>query len=365
MPAARPSFFLRADLDRARLPVVLLSGFLGAGKTTLVNTLLRHPSMARTAVAVNEFGAIPLDADLIDHGADKTVVMANGCLCCNLAGDMEEAVMRVFTRREAGDIPTFDRLIIEPSGLADPAPIAQGILRNPVISRALRLEAIVTVVDALFGEDHITRFAETRKQIALADTILVSKADLVDTATVEQLILRIGRLNPAASVRIIDPRDRHGSLDSQVSPLDLFPASFLDADAPPAAMTAARAGFHADGGTDLDGHASDYVALSLTAERPLDWHRFETWLRSVRLPHAERLLRLKAMLDIAGSKGPVVLHGIHHVLHPAVELDCWPDEMRRSRLVLIVEQELAGAIRASWANALPGLIAASASARAG
>src|SRR5258708_34194996 len=126
------------------MQVALLSGFLGSGKTTLVNAFLRDPRMAGTAVAVNEFGEIPLDRDLIDHGSDKTVVMANGCLCCNLAGDMEDAVMRLFSRRESQDVPWFERLIVEPSGLSDPAPIAQAILRNPLSSRARPLEAFVT-----------------------------------------------------------------------------------------------------------------------------------------------------------------------------------------------------------------------------
>src|ERR1700712_574760 len=138
--------FLTQTTDRNRLPVALLSGFLGSGKTTLVNALLRDPRMAGTAVAVNEFGEIPLDHDLIDHGADKTVVMANGCLCCNLAGDMEDAVMRLFSRREGGEVPRFERLIIEPSGLSDSAPVARAILRNPMMSRVFRLETIVTVV---------------------------------------------------------------------------------------------------------------------------------------------------------------------------------------------------------------------------
>jgi G3E family GTPase len=134
--------FLTQEADRSRMPVALLSGFLGSGKTTLVNALLRDPRMAGTAVAINEFGEVPLDHDLIDHGIDKTVVMANGCLCCNLAGDMEDAVMRLFSRREVGQLPSFQRLLIEPSGLSDPAPIAQAILRNPVMSRALLRSAI-------------------------------------------------------------------------------------------------------------------------------------------------------------------------------------------------------------------------------
>jgi G3E family GTPase len=166
--------FMSEEADRDRMPVVLLSGFLGSGKTTLVNALLRDARLADTAVAVNEFGAVPLDRALIDHGEDSTVVMANGCLCCNLSGDMETAVMRLFSRRESGALPRFKRLIIEPSGLSDPAPIAQAILRNPMMARALRLEAIVTTVDALFAETQLARHAETQKQVALADTLVLT-----------------------------------------------------------------------------------------------------------------------------------------------------------------------------------------------
>src|ERR1700733_12101868 len=160
--------FVSEAADRHRLPVALLSGFLGSGKTTLVNALLRDPRLADTAVAINEFGEVPLDQHLIDHGDDKTVVMANGCLCCNLAGDMEEALMRIFSRRASGAIPRFDRLIVEPSGLADPAPIAQAILRNPLMSRVLRLDTTLTTVDAVFGMRQLEEHAEARKQVALA-----------------------------------------------------------------------------------------------------------------------------------------------------------------------------------------------------
>lgn len=145
--------------------MALLSGFPGSGKTTSINALLRDPLMARAAVAANEFGEIPLDRDLIGHGADKTVAMANGCLCRNLAGDMESAVMRLFSRRENRELPRFERLIIEPSGLSDPAPIARAILRNPILSRSMRLEAIITTVDSFFAETQLARHPEFGKQV--------------------------------------------------------------------------------------------------------------------------------------------------------------------------------------------------------
>ncbi len=366
--------FLTETADQDRMPVALLSGFLGSGKTTLVNALLRDPSMAGTAVAVNEFGEIPVDQDLIDHGADKTVVMANGCLCCNLAGDMEDAVMRLFSRREDGVVPRFDRLIIEPSGLADPAPIAQAILRNPVLSRTMRLEAIVTTVDALFGETQLARYAETRKQIALADKLVLTKTDLVTDETVDRLRAALRSQNPMAPVVV--------SSNGVIGPGLLFPGSFFGTPADPAPRP--RSAFLAEGVEP--GHAARYASVSLTTDRPLDWRAFDTWLRRVRIEHAERLLRVKGMLNIDGVDGPVVVQGVHHVMNAPVELDAWPSAVDQfpvhkspmghesptghespvgheslghpSRLIVIAGPDTIAAVRESWLMALPGMTAA-------
>jgi G3E family GTPase len=340
--------FLSQQADRDRLPVALLSGFLGSGKTTLVNALLRDPRLADTAVAVNEFGAVPLDRDLIDHGGNNTVVMANGCLCCNLSGDMETAVMRLFSRREAGDVPRFKRLIVEPSGLSDPAPVAQAILRNPVMARALRLEAIVTAVDALFAEAQIAKHAETRKQIALADRIVLTKTDLVEgDARVREAVRELNKVAPILTAR-------QGEVDAAA----LFPPAFLDPTAflDPAATAGGRSGLFAELVDGDTGHAARLEAVALYADRPLRWRAFDDWLRGVRLGHAEQLLRVKGMLAVDGMAGPVVVHGVHHVLHAPVALESWPGEDRRSRLVLIADEATTGAIRASWADALPGML---------
>ena len=332
--------FLTQTNDRARIPVALLSGFLGSGKTTLVNALLRDRRMAGTAVAVNEFGDVPLDRDLIDHGADKTVVLANGCLCCNLAGDMEDAVMRLFSRREGGEVPRFERLVIEPSGLADPAPIAQAVLRNPMMSRAFRLEAIVTVVDAMFAPMQAERHPEWGRQVALADRVVVTKTDLAGAEAVEGARAAVRGLSLAAMVEA-----SFGALDAGM----LFPESFFD----PETTGAGRSVLFADDGDP--GHAGRYAAATLVAERPLDWRLFEAWLRRIRIAHAEQLLRVKAMLDINGVDGPVVVQGVHHVLNAPVELDAWPQGGRRSRLVLIADQATVEAARRSWAEAVPGM----------
>jgi G3E family GTPase len=332
--------FLSQTSDRARIPVALLSGFLGSGKTTLVNALLRDPRMAGTAVAVNEFGDVPLDQNLIDHGADKTVVLANGCLCCNLAGDMEDAVMRLFSRREGGEVPRFERLVIEPSGLSDPAPIAQAILRNPMMSRVFRLEAIVTVVDAMFAPMQAERHPEWGRQVALADRLVVSKADLVDGDAVEEVQAAVRRFSSTALVEA-----SFGAVDAAL----LFPPSFFD-------LGVAALGRSVLFAESIDpGHAGRYATVSLVADRPLDWRGFEAWLRGIRIAHAKQLLRVKGMLDIDGVDGPVVVQGVHHVLNAPVELDAWPNGGRVSRLVLIADQVTVEVARRSWADALAGM----------
>ena len=325
--------FVSAAQDRDRLPVALLTGFLGSGKTTLLNALLQDPRMAETAVAINEFGAVPLDQHLIEHGADQTVVMANGCLCCNLAGDLESAVMRIFTRSRSGALPHFSRLIVEPSGLADPAPIAQAILRNPLMARVLRLDRIVCVVDAIFAERQLAEHPECISQISLADHIVLTKTDLAPNT--ETLHARLAELNPLAPV--------HDVRNGQIDPGRLFSDHFLDVrqtpfpDLPPHKPAPAP---HAHA------HASDIHAVVLTHDRPLDWKRLESWLKRCRLGWADRLLRLKAIVDIEGC--PVVLHGIHHVMHPPVQLDAWPNADHRSRLVMIVRGIDAATIHAGW-----------------
>ena len=335
-------FPLSTAEDTARLPVAILSGFLGSGKTTLLNRLLQDPRMANTAVAINEFGAVPLDQHLIDHGGDKTVVMANGCLCCNLAGDMEDAVMRIFSRRQGGALPYFDRMIVEPSGLADPVPIAQAILRQPALSRAMRLEAIISMVDGVFGLRQLDEHPEALRQAAIADIRLVSKGDLTDTSA---LAARLRQINAAAPV--LDVRD--GAID----PACLFSTAFLQPSSgvsPIAEWMGRHRPTHAHHHAHT--HAADIESVSLVAEAPLNWAAFDHWLRAIRTRHAQDLLRVKGILSIAGRARPVVIQGMHHVLHPPAELPGWPGADQRSRLVLITRAEVAATINASWQAAV-------------
>ncbi len=337
--------FLDQARDRARLPVVLLSGFLGSGKTTLVNALLRDPRLSETAVAINEFGEIPLDQLLIEHDGDSTVVMANGCLCCNLSGDMEDAVMRIFSRRQNGDLPAFKRLIVEPSGLADPGPIAQAILRNPVLAAVLRLEAIITTVDAVFAEAQIARHGETRRQVALADRLVITKGDLAEDGSAGRLRDVLRHINPAAEIFEV----RHGAVDAAA----VLPAGFVD----PAALSDELLVAEVAPVAHAHHHAERTVSVSLVAHQKLRWRAVEAWLREVRVANASRLLRIKGVLNCAEAAGPVVVQGVQHVLHAPVCLKAWPDQDHRSRLVLILEGGDTGAIARDWLASLPAMLA--------
>lgn len=327
-------FFLPEAMDRQRVPVALLSGFLGSGKTTLLNGVLRDPRMADTAVAINEFGAVPVDHQLIDHGVDKTIVLANGCVCCNLAGDVEDAVMRIFSRRGAGEVPRFVRLIVEPSGLADPAPLAQALMRNPAMSRVLRLDGITTTVDAVFGSMQLDKHPEAAKQAALATRLVLTKTDLAPPAATDRLRQQLGNLNPVAPVLDV----RHGAID----PAELFSPHFLDPNgpAPPDLRLPLR--------TAAAGHDTVTLATVLTATAPLQWAALDQWLRGKRVGMGETLLRIKGIVNVAGSDRPVVLHGVHHVLHPPVALDRWPDEDHGTRLVLITQGVDQADVRQGW-----------------
>ena len=336
--------FVPDAAEQARLPVAILGGFLGSGKTTLLNALLRHPAMADTAVAINEFGEVPIDQHLVEAdsgaGPDRTVTMANGCLCCDMSGDLEGAVMRIFSRREAG-LPRFARLLVEPSGLADPAPIAQALLRNPILSRVLRLDAILVTADAVLGRGQLARHPEARAQAVLADRLLLTKTDLADPAEEEALRDALASLNPLAPLT----RTRRG----EAEPAELFPARFLGIPgAPPpvaewlAALPASAPAHH------HHAHSEGIASLSLVSDDPPPWEAFEAWFRRVRIEGGERLLRAKGLIGVPGREGPVVVEAGQPVPPPPVALPSWPAEDRRSRLVLITDRIPHAPLRAGW-----------------
>jgi G3E family GTPase len=300
-----------------RLPVIVVTGFLGAGKTTLIRALLDRPEGANTAVVVNEFGEIGIDQALLRASSDATVLLGQGCLCCEVRSDLQETLRALFIERGRGTVPSFERVIIETSGLADPGPVLQTFATDRALGGAFHLQALVAVVDAPNGAANLARMPEARKQVALADRIVVTKADLADQARTEALISGIGKLS-AAPVGFAG----NGAID---------PGFVLDdpLERPEPPVVAQHAHDHAHE------HTHDLVTFSLILAEPWPWRAFEQAMAMLTVLRGPDLLRVKGLLAIRECRGPVVVHYVQHVGHPPVELLDWPDEDHRSRLVFI------------------------------
>ena len=315
------------------IPVNVLTGFLGSGKTTLLRTLLASPELADTAVLVNEFGEVGLDHHLLESVAESTLLLDNGCLCCALRGDLQSALRALYSRRERGEVPRFERVVIETSGLADPVPIAYTIATDPVLQYHFRVANVVTTVDAVNGARQLDRFAESVKQAAVADRLVLTKTDLCEDAQAQALRSRLRQLNPAATF-IDAARDRP-------DPKRVLIEDVYDADA-----KARELGRWFDGPGEADIGSSEHlhdhrgaVAVSsfcLEFREALDWTAFGIWMSMLLNRHGDKVLRVKGMLDVAGLPGPVLINGVQHIVHPPTHLENWPNCERRSRIVFIL-----------------------------
>jgi G3E family GTPase len=319
------------------IPVTLLTGYLGSGKTTLLARLLVHPQLRDTAVLVNEFGEIALDHQLLVSASETVVLMDRGCLCCALRTDLAAQLDELYSKRRRGEVPPFERVVIETTGLADPAPILQTLASEPMIAALYRLEAVVTTVDAQLGEHELDEHFESVKQAALADRIVVTKVDLVPAETVERLEVRLRALNPGA----VFVRSVRGAIDPDL----VLCASPVDARRDPGIATrwlrAERYRPVVPGGTLLPGgggraHDERIRSFAITYDTPVSGEALWRGLESLIDTRGEQLLRVKGIVNIGKGAMPKVIHIVQHVLYPVETLPAWPDDDRRTRLVFIV-----------------------------
>lgn len=325
----------------AATPVTVLTGFLGSGKTTLLKRLLESPRLAKVAVIVNEFGEIGLDHLLVRRIDESTVILKSGCVCCTVRGDLIESLKDLLSQRERRLIPNFNRVAVETTGLADPVPIAYTLANDPVLKHHFRLGGIVATVDAVNGLGSLRRHRETLKQAATADRLVLTKTDLATPAATRRLQSRLTRLNPAAPI---------------VEARAFGPAALLGADIydPTARSADVRRWFadeahHADEAHDHASRHEDVHSFALVVDRPLDWAVFGLWLTMLLDTHGQSVLRVKGILNVAGSRTPVVINAVQHLVHPPIHLAAWPDRDHRSRLVFIVKGLDEASIRASLA----------------
>jgi G3E family GTPase len=334
------------------VPVTIITGFLGSGKTTVLNRLLRLPSLADTVVIVNEFGAVGLDHLLIEQAIEDAVLLTNGCICCTVRGDIADTLDTLWQRRDAGEIPPFRRIAIETTGLADPAPVAHALLAEPGVRYACRLDGIVTTVDAQHGTLQLDRQPEARRQVAMADRILLTKTDLATATQIADTKARIAALNAAAPLRHV--------VAGEVAASDVFDLG-PDSDAADARMEQWLRPLESNahhGHRHLPFRHGDAIgSVVLRFDRPIEWRSLQAWLESVLSLRGDAVLRLKGLVWLQGESRPVVLQGVHHVLHPPVFLERQIQPIGATRIVLITRGLSAGGLRASFATAMGDMAA--------
>jgi G3E family GTPase len=328
------------------MPVALITGFLGSGKTTLLNRVLGDPRMSRSLVLVNEFGEVGLDHLFVQSVSGDMVLLQSGCICCTIQGDLDRTLRDVARRRAAEALPPFDRVLVETTGLADPAPILALLLNHPMISHDYRLDGVVTTVDALNGARQLDEHAEALKQAAVADRLLISKTDMADVATSAHLRARLEELNPGAQLFEVVQGDIDPALLFDAGPFD--PAGKGERVVQWLNAEAHRHHDHDHEQTDRSRHDAHIGSFCLTFDEPLDWDRFNRWLMAVRASWGDKLLRVKGVLNVTGESQPLVIHGVHRTFHPPTLLGGWPDDDRRSRLVFITRDLDRASVEASW-----------------
>jgi G3E family GTPase len=349
------------------VPLSVITGFLGAGKTTLLNRLLKDPAMAGTAVIINEFGEIGIDHLLVETADENIMEMSSGCLCCTIRGDLIDTLEDLMMRRDKGEISAFDRVVIETTGLADPAPVLHTIMNHPWLVSRYRLESVITLVDAVNAEDTLNAQEEAVKQVAVADRLVLTKTDLLNGLDGEQklgrLVQRLRKLAPAARMldnytgEAVPPALFNGGLyDPFTKTSDVM--GWLNVDAFERPTKGRRGNRHGHHHHDANRHDRHIQAFCITTDNAISAMSFDLFLELLRANHGPDLLRIKGLVKVEEDlERPFVIHGVQHVFHPPVQLDAWPDESRHTRLVAITRNiekaQIEGLFRAFSDRSIP------------
>lgn len=318
-----------------KIPVTIVTGFLGSGKTTLISKLLPHPQMNRVAVVINEVGEIGIDHDLVTMSSENVTLLANGCICCSVRTDIQETLRDLFARRQVGEVFDFDRVIIETTGLADPAPLLQTLTSDTLLEARFRLDGVVTLVDAVNAYHQLNETPEALQQITLADQILLTKTDIAEEASILELEQELNAINPDAGItRVINGQiepDQLINLGLGSTKVDLRSLSFLNS------ILENRSGDEAEGeerylGNLIKKHPNIKTA-SISFKEPFTWQNFSSALDLLISLRGPDLLRVKGIVNVEGK--PMVIQGVQHIFHNPVTLEKWPSDNHDSRIVFI------------------------------
>lgn len=333
------------------VPVSIVTGFLGSGKTTLLNRLLKEPELKDTAVIINEFGDVGIDHLLVEQSGDGIIELSDGCLCCTVRGELVDTLSDLIDRLQTGRIAALARVVIETTGLADPAPVLSAIMGHPVLVQAFRLDGVVTVVDAVNGEATLDAHEEAVKQVAVADRIVLTKTDLPPGSDTSALVARIKSLNPGAPILAADSATaieliNCGLYDPSTKSIDvarwLNDEAYRDREHERHELDGHHHHHDHNGHDhhhhDVNRHDKSISAFSLTHDEPLPLSSVQMFLELLQAAHGEKLLRMKGIICVADDpERPLVIHAVQKIMHPPARLKSWPDNDRRTRLVIITK----------------------------
>ena len=317
-----------------QIPVTVITGFLGSGKTTLLSSILKKKEMQKTAVIINEFGEIGLDHALIEHTDENIVELQSGCICCTIQGDLNKTLIDLFDKMMNGKVSSFNRILIETTGLANPVPIIHTLMSSIELIRIYSLDGVITVVDSVNGEKTLDLHEESLKQLALAEKIILSKTDIVDKDEIKSLIYRIKEINPVSQIIF----SKFGNIPlEEIFGLGAYDPYKKSADVKKWLAAEKYKDKKHHHHHDVNRHNENIRAFSMMSENPVNMIAFSFFRDMITAALGANLLRMKGIINIAGEERPAVIHGVQHIFHPVQWLETWPDNDRRTKLVFITQ----------------------------